>query len=161
MSYKRFYFKVVYTNITKVLEINTEITIDYLISSINGIYRQDFNIHPNYYIHIVPTGNLTHGDAELGPEIVRSRDRVCEKFDPSNTSFYIRPVHPGTQEFIRRDDYSTNPFRCPIDESDDCSTDPLDYPIDEINTTIDEIITIDYPRMPEIYCTAAVITPFH
>jgi hypothetical protein len=41
--------------------------------------------------------------------VVSISETVGGKFDPNTTSFYLRPVNPITEEFIRRDDYSVAP----------------------------------------------------
>jgi hypothetical protein len=107
----RFTFKLVFTTNVWQLDIDSSMTTADLITWINEPeMRQLFNIHDRYHIDIVQTGNLRYRQAELAPPIMVSfSETVGEKYDPQTTSFYLRPVHPITEEFIRRDDYSIAP----------------------------------------------------
>jgi hypothetical protein len=107
----RFYFKLVYTSNTWYLDINGQMsTIDF----VNWVNSDDchilFNIHDQYHIQVVETNTNPNGDAEMGPPIMVSfTDTIAQRFNPRVTSFYLRPVHQVTSEFIRRDDYSVAP----------------------------------------------------
>ena len=107
----RFYFKIVYTSHAWNLDINSNMsTADF----VNWINSDDchilFNIHDKYHIQVVETNITSNGDAEMGqPIMVSDSDTIAERFNPRGTSFYLRPVHPVTEEFIRRDDYSIAP----------------------------------------------------
>lgn len=107
----RFYFKIVYTSLTWDLDINSNMcTADF----INWINSDDchrlFNIHEQYHIQVVETNSNRNGDAEMGnPIMVSFSDTIAQRFNSRNTAFYLRPVHPITEEFIRRDDYSIAP----------------------------------------------------
>ena len=108
----RFTFKLVFTPNVWHLDIDSSMTTAEFITYINEDtnLRQLFNIHEHYHIDIVKAGNKTCGYAELAPSIVVSiSETVGGKFDPNTTSFYLRPVNPITEEFIRRDDYSVAP----------------------------------------------------
>ena len=108
----RFTFKLVFTTNVWQLDIDSSMTTAEFITYINEDtnLRQLFNIHEHYHIDIVQTGNLRYRQAELAPPIMVSfSETVGEKYDPQTTSFYLRPVHPITEEFIRRDDYSIAP----------------------------------------------------
>ncbi len=107
----RFTFKLVFTANVWQLDIDSSMTTADLITWINDPeMRSIFNIHDHYHIDIVQTGNLRYGQAELAPPIMVSfTETVGEKFNPQTTTFYLRPVHPITEEFIRRDDYSIAP----------------------------------------------------
>jgi hypothetical protein len=107
----RFTFKLVFTANVWQLDIDSSMTTADLITWINEPeMRSIFNIHDHYHIDIVQTGNLRYGQAELAPPIMVSfTETVGEKFNPQTTTFYLRPVHPITEEFIRRDDYSIAP----------------------------------------------------
>jgi hypothetical protein len=107
----RFTFKLVFTSNVWQLDIDSSMTTADLITWINEPeMRQLFNIHEHYHIDIVRAGNFTYGHAELAPSIMVSfSETVGEKFNPETTSFYLRPVHPITEEFFRRHDYSVAP----------------------------------------------------
>jgi len=105
----RFYFKVVYTSITKELDIDRSMSVSDFILNMNETWRSYFNIHEHYHIQIVATGNKINGDCELAPPIEATYETVGERFNSRNVAFYLRPVHPITEEFIRRDDYSVAP----------------------------------------------------
>jgi len=107
----RFTFKLVFTANVWQLDIDSSMTTADLITWINEPeMRSIFNIHDHYHIDIVQTGNLRYGQAELAPPIMVSfTETVGEKFNPQTTTFYLRPVHPITEEFIRRHDYSIAP----------------------------------------------------
>jgi len=107
----RFYFKLVYTSHTWNLDVNSDMSSADFITWINKPEMHVlFNIHEQYYIQVVETNSNTHGDAEMAPSIVASvSDTIGQRFNPRNNAFYLRPVHPITEEFIRRDDYSTAP----------------------------------------------------
>jgi len=69
-----------------------------------------FNIHDQYHIQVVETNSNRNGDAEMGnPIMVSFSDTIAQRFNSRNTAFYLRPVHPITEEFIRRDNYSIAP----------------------------------------------------
>ena len=105
----RFYFKIVYTSNTWYLDINGQMSTTDFVNWINGPnMRSLFNIHEQYHIEVVSTNTNVHGDSEMGPAIaVSTVDTIEQRFNPRVTSFYLRPVHQVTQEFIRRDDYSS------------------------------------------------------
>jgi len=104
MPSTRYYFKIVYTSIAHDLLIDDEMTVAQLIHNMNECWRSLFNIHKDYDIEVVASGNAA---CELAPPIEPSTQIVKDKFNPKTTAFYLRPVHPITEEFIRRDDYST------------------------------------------------------
>ena len=120
----RFNFKLVYTSKTCELDVNSEMNLGEFITWINEDeqIRQLFNIHEHYDLQIVACGNKVNGDAELAPPIDAAYETIGEKFNPKTTAFYIRPVDPITEEFIRRDDYSIKP----IDSSEPRRTISLD-----------------------------------
>lgn len=108
----QFNFKLVYTSNTWELNFDREMTTAEFITHINNDtnLRQLFNIHDQYHIDIVQSGNLINIQPELAPPILASfTETIGEKFNPRTTSFYLRPVHPITEEFIRRYDYSDSP----------------------------------------------------
>jgi hypothetical protein len=107
----RFYFKIVYTANTWELDVNANTRIADFIAWINTPEGHElFNIHEQYHIQVVDTNSVTSGNAEMAPSIIPSfSDTIGERFNPRNNAFYLRPVHPITEEFIRRDDYSTAP----------------------------------------------------
>jgi hypothetical protein len=108
----QFTFKLVFTANVWQLDIDSSMTTAEFITYINEDtnLRQLFNIHQHYHIDIVKAGNIMYRQAELAPSIMVSfSETVGEKFNPQSTSFYLRPVHPITEEFIRRDDYSVAP----------------------------------------------------
>ena len=106
----RFYFKLVYSSNTWELDINSEMsTADFVIWINKHEMRALFNIHEQYHIQVIKT-STSEMPAELGPPIMVSySDTFGQRFNPKFTSFYLRPVHPITEEFIRRDDYSVAP----------------------------------------------------
>lgn len=112
----KFYFKVVYTNIAKELDVDGFLTITDFIIKINEELRSHFNIHPFYAIEVVLGGNLFYGDPEMAPAITSSGELVQEKFANKHIMFYLRPVNPITEEFIRQSDYSRLP---PITSQDE------------------------------------------
>ena len=106
-----FYFKTVYTTNVWELDVNSDIStadfVDWINSSECHIL---FNIHKEYYIQVIESGINIYGDSELGdPIMVSYSDTFGQRFNPKFTSFYLRPVDPNTQEFIRRNDYSVAP----------------------------------------------------
>ena len=139
----RFTFKLVYTTNVWHLDIDSSMTTVDLITWINEPeMRQLFNIHEHYHLDIVKTGNFTHGHAELAPSIMVSfSETVGEKYHPDTTAFYLRPVHPITEEFIRRDDYSVAPnYTQPTTPEPEPSTE-MEVTITPLNneTNLDEI----------------------
>jgi hypothetical protein len=108
----RFTFKLAFTTNVWQLDIDSSMTTAEFITYINKDtnMRQLFNIHEYYHIDIVKAGNSMYRQAELAPSIMVSfTETIGEHFNPNSTSFYLRPVHPITKEFIRRDDYSVAP----------------------------------------------------
>lgn len=107
----RFTFKLVFTSNVWELDIDSSMSTADFITWINTpeMFTM-FNINEHYHIDIVQSGNYNYGQPELAPSIMASfTETVDEKFHPRNTSFYLRPVHPITEEFIRRNDYSIAP----------------------------------------------------
>lgn len=139
----RFYFKIVYTAHTWNLDINSDMcTADF----VNWINSDDchmlFNIHHQYHIQVVEAGNNCNGDSELAPPIMVSlRDTIAERFNPRVTSFYLRPVHPITEEFIIKDDYSIAPNYVRTEMA-------INIPTPEIETEhFNQIVSDEPPQM--------------
>lgn len=109
----QFYCKIPYTNITNFISVNSSMTITDFINFINNKKTDYFNIHENYIVEIVESGNNINGDAELGPALESSDMTLEEKYGNNNkwnyTAFYIRPIDRETSEFNIVNDYSTNP----------------------------------------------------
>lgn len=104
-----FYVKIVYTNISRYIEVNSSMTVMDFIANINTVWRSQFNIHHFYNIQVVATGNRSNGDGELAPRILPSIETMGNTFDDKTTAFYLRPVHPTTGEFERRESYQFSP----------------------------------------------------
>ena len=109
------YCKICYTDITKEYSVQENITISDFLEFANTTIKPSLNINDSYDIDIVNVGNLVNGDAELAPPIEPRYDQTLgERYrDIINSyktiSFYVRPVHPITREFIRRENYSIQP----------------------------------------------------
>ncbi len=140
----RFDFKLVFTSHVWSLDIeesmNTADFITYINNDTN--LRQLFNIHEHYHIDIVKAGSVAYRQPELAPPILASFiETVGEKFNPRTTSFYLRPVHPITEEFIRRDDYSVAPNYTQPPTPEIQPTSEMEIVITSLNeeTNLDEI----------------------
>ena len=107
----RFYFKLVYTSHTWNLDVNSDMSSADFITWINKPEMHVlFNIHEQYHIQVVETNSSPNGYPEMGnPIMVSFSDTIAQRFNPRTNAFYLRPVHPITEEFIRRDDYSIAP----------------------------------------------------
>ena len=107
-----FAFKLVYTNIVHYRDVEARITTSEFLRTINedNALRELFNINEYYHIDIVVCGNYSQGQPELAQAILPSLTEIVEdKFHPDNTSFYLRPVHPITENFTRMNNYSVLP----------------------------------------------------
>ena len=105
----RFTFKLVYTTNVWQTDVDISMSTAEFITRINQDrhLRQLSNIHQQYHIELVKTGNAMYKQSELAPSIVGSfSETIGENFTQQTASIYIRPVHPITLEFTRRDDYS-------------------------------------------------------
>lgn len=97
-----YHFKLVYSSSVLTFQLNRQMTSADLISWANGSEIRDaFRIHPYYFIQVVSTESQTDGYPELAPAIVGlTDDKICEKFNPKYTSFYVRPVDPRTGNYV-------------------------------------------------------------
>jgi len=111
MSTLEFRFKLVYTPNVWDMVLESNMTFDNFIDYINNeINLRLFNIHPQYYVEIVPAYNYINIYPELAPAIEHSNIKtIGENFKPKTASFYLRPVHPITKKFIRRNNYYISP----------------------------------------------------
>lgn len=107
------YCKIAFTEKTATFTVQSNMTIAEFLEYANTNFRTDLNIHDSYDIELVQIGNIINGLPELAPPVEPRYDETLETryshiYDSCNLiSFYIRPVHPITREFIRRTDYSS------------------------------------------------------
>ena len=107
------YCKIAFTEQTATFTVQSNMTIAEFLEYANTYFRNDLNIHESYDIELVQTGNIINGLPELAPPVEPRYDQTLETryshiYALDNlVSFYVRPVHPITREFIRRPDYST------------------------------------------------------
>lgn len=108
MTTLTFTFKLVYTENVWHISLDSSMTIAQFLTYMNeDAIRQLMNIHDYYHIQIVKAGEC---GSELAPAIEASYTKtIAHLFHPSNTSFYVRPVHPVTEEFVRRNQYLVMP----------------------------------------------------
>lgn len=122
------YCKVPYTNIYNTFYVQSNMTITEFLEYANINIKTQLEISREYDVEVVQTGNNINGDAELAPAIEPSYDVTLEdKFGEFyNTykiiSFYIRPVHPITREFIWLIEYDEVQVPIPIDIEQPAST---------------------------------------
>lgn len=109
----KIYLKVAYTGITQDIIVDSSMTISQFMSLINNYKTEYFQIHKNYCVEIIESGNNINGDAELAPVLYSSEESLEEKYGNTQSSiaFYIRPINPETKQFIRGIDYSINPIQ--------------------------------------------------
>jgi len=90
----QFYFKVVYTTNSQLLNIDGSMTMTDLIIYLNKpCMKNMFNINECAQVEIVVAGNTIYGDAEYAPKIEDSDETMSDNFNPQTTSFYIRPIY--------------------------------------------------------------------
>ena len=106
-----FEFKLVYSSQSWVFRIRRILTVNQFINEVVNTqeFRSLVDINSFYHIDVVASGNNINGDAELAPPISGTSEKFIDVFNPRYTSFYIRPVHPITREFIRKNTYHFRP----------------------------------------------------
>jgi hypothetical protein len=100
------YFKIPYTEITTVVNVEDSLTTMEFLEYVNTNVRNNLNINQKYDIEIVDTDKT--GGELAAPMEPRYDETLLQRYGNTNQiiSFYARPVHPITGEFIRQNDYS-------------------------------------------------------
>lgn len=97
------YFKIPFTEITKIFKIQNNLTINQFLEYVNNYVRKQFNIDKNYIIEVV------YSDlGELGVPIESTNNQILSQMygTKSSFAFYLRPVHPVTGLFVCKNNYS-------------------------------------------------------
>jgi len=100
------YFKIPYTDITTVVDVEDSLTTAQFVEYVNTYVRNNLNINQRYYIEIVETGKP---GGELAPPIEpRDDETLLQRYGNRNKciAFYSRPVHQIVREFIYNNNYS-------------------------------------------------------
>lgn len=100
------YFKIPYTKITTVVNVDNSLTTIEFLEYVNDHVRNKLNINSKYHIELVDTGKP---EGELAaPMEPRYDETLLQRYGSNNTlvTFYARPVNPMTREFTRVTDYS-------------------------------------------------------
>ncbi len=98
------YFKIPFTEDTKIFKIQNNLTITEFLEYINVYVRNQFNINDNYLIEVV--------DSDLGelgvPIQMNINQTLYERYGniKSSLTYYIRPIHPITKLFVCKNDYT-------------------------------------------------------
>jgi len=92
-----FYFKLAWSDETKIYFVRPTITITQFIDDIKMRVKGDFNLKDNEDIEIIMAGqyyNVNGRDAELAPAIQPSNTLLSKFYENTqmNTSFYIRKI---------------------------------------------------------------------
>jgi hypothetical protein len=99
------YCKIPFTETTGIFKIRYNLTISELLEYVNIHVRNKLNIDKSYDIEVV---ELELG--ELGKPIeTNNKQTLRQVYRNINNCFvfYVRPVHPITKVFIRKNDYTT------------------------------------------------------
>lgn len=101
------YFKVPYTDITTVVDVDDSLTtMEFLeyVNNENNYIRDKLYINSRFDIEVVDTGKP--GDELACPMEPRYDETLSQRYGQNKfVSFYARPVHPITREFRRSDNY--------------------------------------------------------
>ena len=100
------YFKIPFTEITTTCVVNCNLTTNELLEYVNTDVRNNLNINSRFDIELVDTGK-PGGELATCME-PRYDETLLQRYNIVNKtiSFYARPVHPITREFIRQENYS-------------------------------------------------------
>lgn len=106
------YFKIPFTEITALFKLQDNLPMNELFEYVNTDIRNNLNINTKYDIQLVETGQPNE---ELAYNITtyRYEQTLREIYDSNNNynnntiSFYVRPIHHITREFVRQNDYSS------------------------------------------------------
>lgn len=98
------YFKIPFTEITTTCVVDANLTTMEFMEYVDVEVRNNLNINSRYDIEIVEVGKP---DGELAPCMEpRNDEMLLPRYNGSPKAYYVRPVHPITREFVRRDNYS-------------------------------------------------------
>ena len=98
------YCKIPFTEITGKFKIQSSLTISQFLEYVNIHIRNKLNINQIYDIEVVEVDS-----GELGVSIQSNdEETINQRYKIINGCFvcYIRPVHPITRVFVRKNDYS-------------------------------------------------------
>jgi hypothetical protein len=99
------YCKIPFTETTGIFKIRNNLTISELLEYVNVHVRNKLNIDKSYNIEVVEVELGELGD----PIETDNKQTLPQVYRNINNClvFYIRPVHPITKVFIRKNDYTT------------------------------------------------------
>jgi len=100
------YFKIPFSEITTICEIEDSLTISKFINYVNVEVRDKLNINERWYIEVVEAGNI---NGELALCMDPSDETLLQRYNNRSKAFlayYARPVNPITREFVRNINYS-------------------------------------------------------
>jgi len=102
------YCKIVYTEITTVISINSDMSIIEFLEYVKNYAKNNMNINSNYDIELVNMG-------QPGDELARQIEPILNQtiqdvyrtnYNNDQIGIYIRPINNISREFVRRNDYS-------------------------------------------------------